>query len=345
MTMSCVPSHARLAVALLLCTAPATLANAQSAATPPSVVSVVRSEGGGLRTLTYTWAASGKKDDVVTVRVNANGVGRSREPIHSAACTNGNAPTLQNDVLEWTCKLTAEKATLEVSVSAEAGNTSFGGATALKFKIGSGEWSVPAIDPEGIQATVDSRFFKPIFGGGFTTLENDAVDFTVKDDATLLVLNDSRLRVSALVGGLFRIGHIARWNRDVSAVISLQFTQGTTSAIDGVLFGGAFEINPYLHLTVGISRQKGKELSPGFRESASEIIAAHKDEDAYKRFATWSPTARQDSPLDGLSINDPATSKPFFPGPPVIESYNTVLFFGVAMPINLQGLFQPTSKP
>jgi len=297
-----------------------------------------RTVSGGIRTVTYTLSVKGKAKDKVSVRAKINIVGGSQTPIESDHCTDGAPPVLTEGVIEWTCTLDAESATLKVGVSAAVADSQYVSGAVLSVRVtDTGEWKTyDAEAVDGLGPALD-EWFQPVFGGGFTVLQDDATDFTTTD-GTLLVVDDSRLRVSALVGGLFKIGHYK--THTLSALVSLQFTQGGNT-LDGFQFGGAIQLSPKIHLTLGMSRNKGKELSPGFRAAANDVIKAQvaANNPSYQRFSTWNQDSRQDNPLDGLPLNDPKTQKPFFPSAPIIESYNTAIFLGVVIPVNLKGFF------
>lgn len=122
-------------------------------------------------------------------------------------------------------------------------------------------------------------------------------------------------------------------------MVSFQFTEGTTSLLDGVFFGGAFELNRYLQLTAGAGVRKGKELSPGFRTTAAETIRAQvaADVGSYRRFEGYGPDS-EDEMLDGLSLLAPGSGEkatPFFPGAPIVDSYNWSIFVGVSVPVKI----------
>lgn len=193
----------------------------------------------------------------------------------------------------------------------------------------------------------DSRLVQAVFGGGAAILSDDHVNFMVENDV-LRVTNDSQLRTSALLGALFRIGHLP-WRggsqKQIGALVGMEFTQGTTPILDAFQFGLGLEISPYLSVVAGFSLRKGEELSRGFEQAASATIDAEqkKGTAGYARFplVTDGKYAPKDlERLDGLSLKDPA-GQAYFTGSPIVESYNRSYFIGVVVPVNLRSLIGP----
>lgn len=187
-----------------------------------------------------------------------------------------------------------------------------------------------------------------VLSAGVSALRDDHEDFT-KNNGALLVSNDSKKRASGLAGALFRLGAVDLWGmqRQISVHTSLQFTQGAQSFLDGFFFGGAFQLNEHLHFTVGIGLNKGKELSPGFRASAASVIAERvaANDPAYARFAGYGPEARDEALLDGLPLNTPGKETPFFPGDPIVDSYNWSYFAGISVPVAVTEMFKKKDDP
>jgi hypothetical protein len=128
----------------------------------------------------------------------------------------------------------------------------------------------------------------------------------------------------------------------LSVHTSFQFTQGSASLLDGFFLGGAVQVTERLHVTAGIGLRKGKELSPGFREAAARVIAERvtAGDPAYQRFSDYRADQRDESILDGLPLNTPGKETPFFPGEPVVDSYNWSFFAGVSVPVAVTKLFE-----
>lgn len=189
--------------------------------------------------------------------------------------------------------------------------------------------------PAGVTAVLSS---------GVAFLVDDYQDFT-KNNGALLVSNDSKYRASGLAGALFRLRDVrvpfSAEPKQLSVHTSVQFTQGTAALLDGFFLGGALQLSDHLHLTAGVGLSKGKELSPGFRSAAAEIIKARMavNDPAYMRFAGYDPDQKRQSQLDGLSLNVPGKETPFFPGDPIVDSYNFSYFVGVSIPVKLTELF------
>jgi hypothetical protein len=183
-----------------------------------------------------------------------------------------------------------------------------------------------------------------VFSAGVAYLQDDHEDFT-KAGGALLVSNDSKSRASGLAGALFRIGDITLGRlgkKQVSVLASFQFTQGTPSLLDGVMFGGSLELNDHLHVSTGVGLRKGKELSPGFRSAAADVIRTQvaANNAAYRRFEAYDGTQNEESVLDGLPLNAPGSEKPFFPGEPIVDSYNWSWFVGVTVPVKIADIFK-----
>ncbi len=184
---------------------------------------------------------------------------------------------------------------------------------------------------------------RAVISAGVSYLTDDHEDYT-KNNGALLVSNDSKVRASGLAGALFRIGDVDTWwgqDRQLSIVTSFQFTQGSSGFLDGFFLGGAVEMNPNLHFTGGFGLRKGKELAPGFRAAAAELIAerAAANDAAYRRFVGYDRSQKDEAILDGLPLNTPGKETPFFPGEPIVDSYNWSIFFGVSVPVKVTELF------
>lgn len=191
-----------------------------------------------------------------------------------------------------------------------------------------------AQDPAPVQAVVTA---------GVAYLRDDHEDFT-KNNGALLVSNDSRARASGLAGALFHIASPKFWGmkRQISVQTSLQFNQGASAFLDGFFLGGAVQLNSQLHATFGVGLNKGKELSPGFRQAAAAVIAQRitAQDPAYARFASYDPAQKDEDILDGLPLNAPGKDTPFFPGDPIVDSYNWSFFAGVSVPVAVTKLFE-----
>ena len=122
----------------------------------------------------------------------------------------------------------------------------------------------------------ESSFASVVIGGGISWRWDDKIDFKVADN-TLLIENDSRRRPILLTGGLFyvkpfldkcKIGCLAD-----DVLLSVAFTDAVSqNSIDEFLVGLSKRISNKLNFVVGYSLVRGKELSPGFQESAKRFI-------------------------------------------------------------------------
>lgn len=296
----------------------------------------------GVRRVLYTVKIKGKKDDLVAVRVPRNSLPGTGERATSTGCASTTGPEVETDAFVWKCTMQAADAELAFALSGSADETTFKADGVLRVSLAGAD---STFRNQPVLASAADPFVQAVFGGGVATLYDDHEDFAVKEN-TLLVSNDSKRRASGLAGALFRLGSIS--SRQASLMVSFQFTEGTTALLDGAFFGGALELNRYLHLTVGAGVRKGKELSPGFRATAAETIQAQiaAKNAAYARFEGYGPES-DDKILDGLSLLTPGQSdKPskFFPGDPVVDSYNWSVFVGVSVPVKITEILGAKQK-
>ncbi len=230
-----------------------------------------------------------------------------------------------------------------------------------RFKDEAIEWSVEVADTVvkknlivGPSTKIDPSLFRAMVGGGAGVLIDDQIDWITKDNH-LLVENDSRTRASVLAGGLFYVKPFVEKitlsslktkskliNELIKTVdfillkpirfltddilLSFEFSEGTSQTLDGFVFGLSKRISRYLNFVIGYSLRNGNELSPGFRRSANQIIQANKE---------------NDNTLDGLPLEDPNSENGdnFFPGDPIISSFNSAIHVGFVIPIDLKGFF------
>ena len=179
---------------------------------------------------------------------------------------------------------------------------------------------------------------------------DDWIDFKFTEKA-VFIENDSRARPFILTGVLIPVKSLSNkcslggWVDDF--LISLVLTDKTPQTrIDGFSFGLSKRISSHLNFVVGYTRAKGQELSPGFQKSASQLIkkinlAEHPE---YGRFRGFKPNGNGENQklLDGLPLVDPTDKDKarFFPGDPVISSYNSTFYVGLVTSLNLLGLFK-----
>ena len=191
--------------------------------------------------------------------------------------------------------------------------------------------------PEG---TDDPSFARLVFGAGASRRHDDYIDFSVSEDKkTLLIENDGRWRPTGSVGVLLKIGEIR--DRPIDVLMSLDFTQQTPRAIDGVMFGLTAGVNRHMSIGLGYALRLGKELSLGFKNRAETLVEElMKDDDhrgEYQRFVGLGDNVAL---YDGFPLADPRTENGMniFPGNPIIRSYNHSLFLGVFIPFDIRDM-------
>ena len=192
----------------------------------------------------------------------------------------------------------------------------------------------------GPELAFDPSRFRIILAAGADFGLDDFIDFEVKEvpspadpmmmEPFLLTVNDSQTRASALVGGAFRLGKTA--GKPWEAIASLQFTNNTARTLDGFFFGVSFGIQKYLSVGGGYSLRIGQELSRGFQREAARFVT---DQELQDRFPV-----RQDmtglvneKDYDGLPLSN--MGQRWFPGNPVIDSFNHSFFVGLFFPIDI----------
>lgn len=316
------------------------------ASAQPERPSQVWTVADGVRRVLYTVKIKGKPDDTIAVRVPRNSLPGVGERATATGCTPPTGPEVDSDAFTWRCTMQGTEADLSFAVSGPADETTVSLDGVLKISLAGAESTFRNVK---VLASSENPFVQAVFGGGIAILRDDHEDFAVKDN-TLLVSNDSKKRASGLAGALFRLGNVPTvfGPKQLSMMVSFQFTEGTTALLDGVFFGGAFELNRYLHLTAGAGVRKGKELSPGFRQTAAETIQAQvaANSTVYRRFEGYGPES-DDKMLDGLSLLAPgSTEKParFFPGDPIVDSYNWSFFVGVSVPVKITDILGGKKK-
>jgi len=183
-----------------------------------------------------------------------------------------------------------------------------------------------------------------MFGVGNSFKLDDSAEFAITDDGKTLVLEqDSKNRAEGYIGALFKLKEIGKAKRRrLDALVSLQFGEGERGALNGFLFGLGYQINPSLSIVGGYSLRRGQELSPGFRAAASQFITEQKqssDPNVARDFERFE--LNDDSLMfDGLPLNRPGSEGRFFPGRPIINSFNSAFSIGIAIPLDLVGVFK-----
>ena len=189
--------------------------------------------------------------------------------------------------------------------------------------------SLLAEDPPGGTTPASVKL---LLGPGLTKGSDDHVDFKEvrEGDGNIFIENDSRWR-SELMAGVFHEFPLPK-GVNTGPVFALEFRAGAQGVLDSVFFGWGVSINkiPHAIFVVGVSRGRGRELSPGFKRAMAEHHGhIHSLED-----------------YDGLSLyrpdpvpKDPNRTVKIFPGDPVIDSYNTKLSIGVLLKIDVMKVF------
>ena len=211
-------------------------------------------------------------------------------------------------------------------------------------------------------AILVGRLVTPVYGVGMSSLWDDSIDFKVDKD-TLLIENDSERRPFALVGALFSIRQFEWWCFDEvlrffadDILLSLALTYDTPqNSIDGFVVGLSKHISGDVNFVFGYALGRGEELSPGFEKKADKFIHDRACDPDYEIFQDFKPDGVRKSQqlLDGLPLvatpledtkdqmgnrKDP---EKFFPGDPVISSFNHAFYIGFVMPFELKAKLTP----
>ncbi len=216
----------------------------------------------------------------------------------------------------------------------------------------------------GPVAMYDPSIIRPVIAIGASQRLDDPVDYT-EENQVLLVENNSTLRPSVFAGALVNLFEFQSFfgkhfseKKTFDLLLSLEFASATPEAIDGFAFGLGVGVNRYVELFGGVSIRVGKELSPGFLRAASQLLddinglptESMNPGDAqtneknrsiqakYSRFSNTEGIKARD--LDGFALNSPITNQSIFPGSPIIESTNTALIIGVALPVDIVSLIR-----
>ncbi len=198
------------------------------------------------------------------------------------------------------------------------------------------------MDDTESQEESSSSSFSLAAGIGASWLLDDPINFKSPEDA-LLIEMDSRFRSVFFTGGLFYIKPTFKkypllgWFDDL--LLSVAFTYGTSQTnIDGFVLGLSKRVTKELNFVMGYTLGRGTELSPGFQARAHELIKQYHCDSRYARFRKFEPNGKREmlKILDGFPLVDPKNDKKFFPGDPVISSFNHALYIGLVMPFELK---------
>ena len=246
---------------------------------------------------------------------------------------------------EVTFKTTAS-ATVTLTVTGLAIDVKAGPAVEHQWRVGDGDRQrLTASAPEVLY---DPSLIRFVFGSGLSFRTDDHIDFLVSgDEKTLLIKNDSRNRAAGTVGALFEIGQFKSIGslqlqevHPVDLLLSLDFSPQTGRNVDGIMFGLAVGVHKYLSLGLGYRLGLGTELSPGFQRDAVALVTELREDDTHKsRYSRFEKLASDQELYDGFRLIDPRTDQPFFPGNPIIDSYNNTWFLGAFIPLDFRDLF------
>ncbi len=268
---------------------------------------------------------------------------------------------------EWSLELKDKKLT-SIYITVSGSNQRFKDGV-VKYVIKEDSKKADTSFAIGPELQFNPEFFRPMVGAGLGYLADDVIDFDEKNNF-LFVKNDSRLRPVLLAGLLFNFKGFAqklkipgpriasndsafkkfmkhssklitfplnlllfplRMTDDV--LFSVEFTQGTSPGVDGVVFGISKRISNDLSFVIGYSRRRGRELSPGFKNAAKKVIT---DSASYKQFSKY-VSGGNEKELDGFPLTMGAEK--VFPGAVIIDSFNSAFSAGLVISPNLKGLF------
>ena len=175
-----------------------------------------------------------------------------------------------------------------------------------------------------------------VFGGSFLYIKDDWADFKKPTigDSVLFVQNDSRWRPAFITGLLLK-----RSDQWPDFLISLEFAQGTSRFLDGLLIGIGFRIAKQADLIFGYSRRLGKEPSPGFRREATHLVGVLQQDPEYAEwFSQYGDLSENENgeltlkQLDGFPLHDPRTKKRLYSGgDPIVDSFNGSFHVGIVV--------------
>ncbi len=232
--------------------------------------------------------------------------------------------------------------------------------TAAKREVSAGiiDWTIEGKEintrgrTPGPAVVYDPSIIRPVFAVNNTWRRDDEIDFKVENNI-LLIENDSSLRPSAVAGILVNILEFQgigpkklNERKTLDFLLSLEFSTASSESIDGFVFGLGLGLNRYLEIVGGVSVRTGLEISPGFMRAARQLaqdVANLPDLEEYaelkskfKRFEN----VNTEQNLDGFPTISPINNKSIFPGNPLINSTNTALILGVALPVDIFNLIR-----
>ena len=174
-----------------------------------------------------------------------------------------------------------------------------------------------------------SRQIEVLIGVGLGIRTDDHIDFEeIFPDgvAHLVIKNDSRNRTTGMLG----LGVPIPKADHVDVFASMNFMNNTSQAIDAFTFGLNFKVLKHVGIAFGIGLAKGEELSYGFMEEAKR-----------RHNGKGGTNVRLDDSrqrtFDGLKLVGKKGSR-FYPGSPIVESFNKSIFIGLTFPFGIRKL-------
>jgi hypothetical protein len=208
-----------------------------------------------------------------------------------------------------------------------------------------GQPDATSVVRRGPSALYDPSLFRLVFGAGATVRQDDWVDYRIdKESKRLFVENDSRLRASGIVGGLFKVAELTQrgglWPVDL--MLSLEYAADTQRMLDGFVFGATIGVNKYVSVGGGFALRRGFELSKVFEERAYTLAEeALRDPVLARQFAGLQNLRNDPELFDGFPLVDPRTNQAILAGEdPIRPSFNRSWFVGVFIPVDLAKLIR-----
>ena len=348
---SVLAAHVCLIYICLLTTA--TAQTESTATTKIGKIKTEKTEDKDKMTWTYTFTVQGvKKGQKITIAPALP----SREGLEVSS-TPKEVKTDDSSTRKCTLEVTEDKSYQEIVITVKGSKK--------RFKDSQINVTIEVIGPDGkliktesdvkpgpaaLADPTDPSLVNSMIGVGASWLIDDPIDFKFTKEV-VLIENDSEFRPVFLAGALFYVKPFLDKHRCLKPLgwftddilLSLAFTDGASqNSIDGFVVGLSKRVSSQLNFVVGYTRGRGKELSPGFQKSANQLIkkinlTKHPE---YERFKGFKPNGSREKQklLDGLPLVNPMDKDKakFFPGDPVISSFNSAIYIGFVVPIGLK---------
>ena len=314
-------------------------------------------------TWTYTFTVKdAKKGQQITINLS---LPSSKDLIFSS--TPAEVKRDDSSAGKWGLEVTADKSYEEIVITVTGSKNRFKDSQInlyIKVTDSAGKLikkeSVVEPGPAVVEDPAAPALVNSMIGVGISRFVDDSIGFKFTEKE-VLIENDSLFRPVFLAGALFYVKPFLDkhwwlkplgWCTD-DILLSLAFANGTSqNSIDGFIFGLSKRVSNNLNFVVGYTLGRGTELSPGFQKSASQLIKKInrdiKKYPKYKRFKRFKPNGNRETQklLDGLPLEDPTheDKEKFFPGDPVISSFNSAIYIGFVFPIELKKMITPGGK-